>query len=180
MHIFYQPRSRRAFAFRRGEKGLFDRLWNRRRYDHYEIEKILHYLLVIVFLWVMVHLGSSLFFIMYNPFGIQVASYCDGIDVPSVERPGALTYRRHCLVISVHTDKTVKFNGKIITEPWDEYLREKLQQDPMTIALLVIDKKCKMEDVYTVFNALRQAAVRYGRLGGGARVFFLTNVSTPL
>ncbi|KPK95755.1 hypothetical protein AMJ80_03750 [bacterium SM23_31] len=151
----------------------------RRRYNHFEIKKILHYLFVVVSLWVMVHIGSSYFLLLFDPFGLHVASYCDGIDVPSIENPDNLSYKRHCIIISVHNDRTVKFNGKVITEPWESYLLNKLQEDPHAIALLVIDKKCKMEDVYTVFNALRQAGIQYGRLGG-SRVFFLTNTAHPI
>ncbi len=68
--------------------------------------------------------------------------------------------RRHQILVTIHRDGFIMVEGTPYQN--DELVQEfyhRLQNDPVVIAALVIDREVQMKQVYPVLNALRQAGI---------------------
>ncbi len=170
---FYLPKTRSSF-FRHRKPVSFDDLFKEyRQYKWWNHWKIRESLWTFAFLLIAFRIGTIAFISMFDLWGfgagIMIHQHKGKLTLPYARSATKTSSsRRHQILVTIHRDGFIMVEGFPYQE--DELVQaffERLQNDPMVIAALIIDREVPMEQVATVLTALRKAHIY--------RVVFITH-----
>lgn len=161
---FYLPQSQ---ARVRGSKKPFCldtifKQYRRRRWRSYW--KIKEALWTFLFLILAVRVGSAALFTLMDFHSVWDAVWLyrhpAKLVLPTAHSLRSLSSRRNMMLISIHRDGFAMVEGTPCRhEDLPLAFYRQAQMNPLSIAGLVIDRECRMEQVYPVLRALRKAGL---------------------
>ena len=172
---FYLPKTRAQF-FRQQAPVYADDLFKKhRRNKWWNYWKIRESLWTFAFLLFSFRIGTIALVNMYDLWGFEAGlmiHHHEGKLIPPHARSSTkIPSHRHLTLVTIHRDGFIMVDGspyrnnKLVLA-----FQERLRNDPLVVAALVIDREVRMEQLYPVLNALRKARIY--------RVVFITQDRT--
>lgn len=133
-------------------------LQSRRQHLKGELDRLSFYVIRILFLWVMIHLGEAFTLPLMRLSNHNVPA--QQINVPQTKTHQPFGESRLTLAIFIHADKQMSINGGYVTlGQMRKEVMQHLNNQPLAKIKLVVDKGTQMNEVNEVIRELREVGI---------------------